>query len=73
MDNDFETIELGVWDDARHAALEAECLEEVKAAGREAEAVGTLGQSRPSTKEMFLDVFKEPDWRIREQRGQVGV
>ncbi len=64
---------LGEWDDARHAALEAECVEEVKAAARESEAIGTLGQSRPSTKEMFLDVFAQPDWRLKEQRGQVGV
>ena len=64
---------LGEWDDARQAALESECLDEVKAAAKESEAIGTLGQSRPSTKEMFLDVFKEPDWRLREQRGEVGV
>ena len=66
-------IVLGEWDDARHTALEAQCLEEVKAAARESEAIGTLGQSRPSTKEMFLEVFKEPDWRLKEQRGEVGV
>ena len=64
---------LGAWDDARHAALEAECVEEVKAAARESEAIGTLGQSRPSVKEMFTEVFAEPDWRLREQRGQMGV
>ena len=64
---------LGEWDDARHAACEAECLEEVRAAGREAEAVGTLGQSRPSTREMFEEVFATPDWRLLEQRGEVGV
>ena len=66
-------VTLGEWDDERHTALEAECLEEVRAAARESEAIGTLGQSRPSTKEMFLEVFKEPDWRLREQRGEVGV
>jgi 2-oxoisovalerate dehydrogenase E1 component alpha subunit len=48
-------------------------VEEVRAAGREAEAVGTLGQSRPSVKEMFEDVYKEPDWRLRRQRQEVGV
>jgi 2-oxoisovalerate dehydrogenase E1 component alpha subunit len=66
-------IVTGEWDEERHAALAAECLEAVKAAGREAEAVGTLGQSRPSVKTMFEDVFKEPDWRLREQRGELGV
>ena len=66
-------VVLGEWDDARHAALEAECLEAVKAAAREAEAIGTLGQNPPSTREMFEEVFKEPDWRLREQRAEVGV
>jgi 2-oxoisovalerate dehydrogenase E1 component alpha subunit len=27
----------------------------------------------PRPKEMFEEVFKEPDWRIRRQRGEVGV
>ncbi len=66
-------VTLGEWDDDRHAALEAECLDEVKAAAREAEAIGTLGQNPPSTREMFEEVFKEPDWRLREQRAEVGV
>ena len=66
-------VVLGEWDDARHAALEAQCLEEVKAAAREAEAVGVLGQSRPSAREMFEDVYATPDWRLAEQRGEVGV
>ncbi len=66
-------IGLGEWDDERHTAMAAECLEEVKAAGRESEAIGTLGQSRPSVKTMFEEVFKEPDWRLREQRGELGV
>ena len=57
----------------RRAALEADSVEQVKAAARESEAIGTLGQSRPSTKEMFLDVFAEPDWRLKEQRGEMGV
>jgi 2-oxoisovalerate dehydrogenase E1 component alpha subunit len=64
---------LGEWDDQRQAALEAECVEQVRAAGRESEAIGTLGQSRPSVATMFEGVFKEPDWRIRKQRQEVGV
>ena len=66
-------IALGEWDDARHEAMQAECLEQVKAAGKEAEATGTLGQSRPSVKTMFEEVFKEPDWRLNEQRGELGI
>jgi 2-oxoisovalerate dehydrogenase E1 component alpha subunit len=38
-----------------------------------AEAIGTLGQSRPSVKTMFEDVYSTDDWRIREQRQEVGV
>lgn len=64
---------LGEWSDEQHEAAEKEAVEQVRAAGREAEAIGTLGQSRPSVKEMFEDVFKEPDWRLRRQRQEVGV
>jgi len=64
---------LGEWSDDQHEAAEKEAVEQVRAAGREAEAIGTLGQSRPSVKEMFEDVFKEPDWRLRRQRQEVGV
>ena len=41
--------------------------------GKEAEAVGTLGQSRPSVKTMFEEVFATEDWRLVEQRREVGV
>jgi 2-oxoisovalerate dehydrogenase E1 component alpha subunit len=64
---------LGEWDDERHKAAEEEALEQVRAAGREAEAVGTLGQSKPSTKEMFEEVYATEDWRLRRQRQEVGV
>ena len=66
-------IAVGAWSEDRHAEAEKQATEKVRAAGREADAIGTLGQSRPSTKAMFEDVFKEPDWRIRRQRGEVGV
>jgi 2-oxoisovalerate dehydrogenase E1 component alpha subunit len=64
---------LGEWDDERQAAAEADAVEQVRAAGRESEAIGTLGQSRPSVRTMFEDVYASEDWRIREQRQQVGV
>jgi len=54
-------------------AAEAEAVEQVRAAAKESEAIGTLGQSRPSVKEMFEEVFAEPDWRLVEQRREVGV
>ncbi len=63
----------GEWSEEQHVALEAELTTQVKAAAREAESVGTLGQSLPSKKEMFEHVFKEPDWRLRRQRQAVGV
>lgn len=66
-------IGLGAWDEERHAALIAELDAEVRAAVKEAEAVGTLGKSKPSVKEMFEGVFKDPDWRVTEQRRELGI
>lgn len=66
-------IGLGLWDEDRHAALQAELDAEVRAAVKEAEAVGTLGKSKPSVKEMFEGVFKDPDWRVVEQRRELGI
>ncbi len=64
---------MGAWSDKEQAEAEKEAVEAVKAAAKESEAIGTLGQSRPSTKEMFEDVFATEDWRIRRQRQEVGV
>ena len=66
-------IALGEWSDERHVEEEKAAVAQVRAAARESEAIGTLGQSRPSVKEMFEEVFATPDWRLREQRGEVGV
>ncbi|MFN4287925.1 MAG: 3-methyl-2-oxobutanoate dehydrogenase (2-methylpropanoyl-transferring) subunit alpha [Brevundimonas sp.] len=66
-------IALGVWSDEAHEAAVKAAEQEVREAGRIADATGTLGQSRPSVKTMFEDVFKEPDWRLIEQRREVGV
>ena len=63
----------GEWSDEQHAAAEKAAIEQVRTAGREADAIGTLGQSRPSTRTMFEEVYKEPDWRLRRQRQEVGV
>jgi len=64
---------IGEWDNERHEAALKSAVEQVRQAGREAEAIGTLGQSRPSVKTMFEDVFATPDWRLSEQRSEVGV
>lgn len=66
-------IGLGEWDEERHEALIVELTEAVRAAVKQGEAVGTLGQSKPSVREMFEGVFKEPDWRLIEQRRELGV
>jgi 2-oxoisovalerate dehydrogenase E1 component alpha subunit len=66
-------ILIGEWDQDRHDALIAELDETVKMSVKEAESVGTLGKSKPSVREMFEGVFKEPDWRVIEQRRELGV
>jgi 2-oxoisovalerate dehydrogenase E1 component alpha subunit len=66
-------LALGEWDEERHAALVEELDQQVRTAVKEAEAVGTLGKSKPPVSEMFEGVFKEPDWRAIEQRGELGV
>ena len=64
---------LGEWDDERNEALQAACREEVRAAAVQAEANGVLGANPPSVKELFTDVYKEPDWRLIEQSAEMGV
>ncbi|MDB5669623.1 MAG: 3-methyl-2-oxobutanoate dehydrogenase (2-methylpropanoyl-transferring) subunit alpha [Alphaproteobacteria bacterium] len=66
-------IGLGAWDEARHLALLAEVDGEVREAIKAGEAIGTLGKSKPNVAEMFEGVFKEPDWRVIEQRRELGV
>jgi len=66
-------IALGEWSDEAQAEAEAEAVAQVRAAGKESEAIGTLGQSRPSVKTMFEEVFATEDWRLTEQRREVGV
>jgi 2-oxoisovalerate dehydrogenase E1 component alpha subunit len=66
-------ISLGEWDEARHTQFESELVERVRAAAKEGEAVGTLGQSKPPVSEMFEGVFEKPDWRVLEQRKELGV
>jgi 2-oxoisovalerate dehydrogenase E1 component alpha subunit len=64
---------LGAWSDADHAALLAEVVEEVRAADKEAEAIGVLGAGdRPSPATLFEDVYKEQPWHLRRQRQEAG-
>ena len=66
-------IGLGEWDEPRHEALRVELDVAVRAAVRAGEAVGLFGQSKPSVREMFEGVFKDPDWRLIEQRRELGI
>ena len=66
-------MQLGEWDEARHEAAHKEAVEQVRAADREASALGTLGQAKPSVKTMFEDVYKDMPWHIRRQRQEMGV
>ncbi len=66
-------IAIDEWSDAQQEEAEKEAVEKVRAAAKESEAVGTLGQSRPSVKTMFEEVYATEDWRLVEQRREVGV
>ncbi|SEJ98505.1 2-oxoisovalerate dehydrogenase E1 component alpha subunit [Sphingobium sp. AP50] len=66
-------IALGEWDETRHAALAEELGQQVRTSVKAGEAVGTLGKSKPSVREMFEGVFRDPDWRVIEQRRELGV
>jgi 2-oxoisovalerate dehydrogenase E1 component alpha subunit len=61
------------WSDERHEQLVAELTGDLRSAQRAADAVGTLGESKPSVAEMFEGVFAEPDWRVIEQRRELGI
>lgn len=66
-------IRIGIWSEDQHKALQDECATRVKAAAKAGEAIGTLGTSKPSVKDMFEDVYKTPDWRLIRQRQELGV
>ncbi|MBW7837305.1 MAG: 3-methyl-2-oxobutanoate dehydrogenase (2-methylpropanoyl-transferring) subunit alpha [Sphingomonadales bacterium] len=67
-------ISLGQWSEERHVQLESELVEEVRAAGRQAESYGTLDKGpHHSAKTMFEDVFKDMPWNLRRQRQESGV
>src|SRR5260221_283444 len=67
-------IRRGIWSDERHVQTEAEILETVIAAQKEAESHGTLhAGGRPSASEMFEGVYAEMPPHLRRQRQQLGV
>lgn len=64
-------IALGEWDKERHAAMDLELAETVKAAAKEAEKNGILGYGMHQPFEtMFEGVFEEMPWHLKEQLEQ---
>jgi 2-oxoisovalerate dehydrogenase E1 component alpha subunit len=64
----------GVWSEERHTQAEAEIMDTVMAAQREAESHGTLhAGGRPSTRDMFENVYAKMPSHLRRQRQAAGV
>jgi 2-oxoisovalerate dehydrogenase E1 component alpha subunit len=64
----------GCWSEERHKQAEAEILDTVIAAQKEAERHGTLhAGGRPSVRDMFEGVYAEMPPHLRRQRQQAGV
>jgi len=66
-------INKGIWDEERHADLEEELKNEVRAAAKEAESHGTLCKGPvPGIEEMFDHVYKDMPAHLIKQRKQAG-
>lgn len=66
-------IARGLWSKERHLQAEAEIMDGVILAQKEAEAIGTLNSGRrPSPRDMFEDVYAEMPPHLVEQRQQAG-
>ncbi|MGB7372785.1 thiamine pyrophosphate-dependent enzyme [Pontixanthobacter sp.] len=64
-------IALGEWDEERHAAMDLDCAETVKAATKLAEKNGILGHGlHHPFATMFEDVFEDLPWHLKEQSEQ---
>jgi len=67
-------IRRGVWSEERHRQAEAEVMDTVVAAQKEAEAHGTLhAGGKPSVRDMFEGVYAEMPPHLRRQRQKAGV
>ena len=66
-------IAIGTWDEDRHAVMDREVAEQVRAAQKEAESIGVLsdGLRQHPIRTMFEDVFEEQPWHLREQSAQM--
>ena len=64
-------IALGEWDEERHAEMDKEAAERVRATTKEAEANGILGHGlHHPFRTMFEDVFEDLPWHLKEQAEQ---
>ena len=64
----------GAWSEERHKQTEAEILDTVISAQKEAESYGTLhSEQRPSARDMFEGVFADMPPHLRRQRQEAGV
>ncbi|HEX8667264.1 MAG TPA: 3-methyl-2-oxobutanoate dehydrogenase (2-methylpropanoyl-transferring) subunit alpha [Allosphingosinicella sp.] len=62
---------LGEWDEQRHEQLLSQLSDEVRAAQKEAEKLGTLGTDPfADIGTMFEDVYETMPWHLREQQAQ---
>jgi 2-oxoisovalerate dehydrogenase E1 component alpha subunit len=67
-------IKRGAWSEARHKQAEAEIVDTVIAAQKEAESHGTLhAGGQPSVRDMFEGVYAEMPPHLRRQRQEAGV
>lgn len=67
-------IAIGEWSEERHAQAEAQIADEVLAAQKQAEAVGTLASgSTPLARDMFEGVYEEMPPHLVRQRQEAGV
>jgi len=67
-------ITRGAWSEERHKQSEAEVMDSVIVAQKEAEKHGTLhAGGRPSARDMFEGVYAEMPPHLRRQRQQAGV
>jgi 2-oxoisovalerate dehydrogenase E1 component alpha subunit len=66
-------IGIGEWDEARHEALAKELAEQVRAAGREAEKLGTMSGTGfvHGFETIFEDVFETMPAHLKEQSAQM--
>lgn len=64
----------GIWSEERHKQVEAEILDTIMVAQKQAESMGTLNSGdAPSARDMFEDVYAEMPAHLRRQRQQCGV